>query len=382
MNTKRLLLETVAVAFVGRLILIAEEPPPPPTPPAPPVGIEASLEQSHDAIASVELQFQAAGEHLRSQRARANHAVQLAQAAVEHDVLVGEPPEPPDPPAAPELMTGTAVDRTVQLWDATTGSALRIGDPFLPFGGSGARTEALIVPQGEPKDGFIPEMREDLAILARILNKAAGRTDEHAEAMGIVISSLPGLRQPQAMYLGGYGAVLPLSVQFPLAPAESVEKRTSEKAANSAWEQARRELYGSRPSPDSIWVAKAGPRHEVAYDPERIARLKRELTEALKNAANLRHVQDDEQVVVAVTSAVGGGGRTEVHRVVRMESRNARPTGRATGEKPVVAEVREERQGGPETTLLLRVRKADADAYATGKLDHDAFAKRVTITTY
>jgi hypothetical protein len=131
----------------------------------------------------------------------------------------------------------------------------------------------LIIPEGEPKADTLLQTREDLAILSRILRKAAGRTDGQPEAMGIVLSALPGLQQPQAMYLGGYGAVFVLNVQFPLAPAAEVEKKPAEKTADTTWEEARRELYGPKRSPDAVWLMKAGLRHEVAYNAERVARL-------------------------------------------------------------------------------------------------------------
>ena len=412
MNTKRLLLHTLAAAFAGQILLLAQDPPPAPPPPAPPGDLDAPVEEAQRAVEQVEQRLRSVGEQVRSQLAQANRAValahasqarqlaqanramQLAQAAVERGVVVGElpePPEAPEPPEPPEDALSQNIEHSIQLWDGENGTALGVGGGFGGVGGSfgaggffGGGSEPLIIPEGEPKPEALAETREDLSILSRILRKAAGRTDGQPEAMGIMLSSLPGLRQPQAMYLGGYGALFLLNVQFPLAPAEEVEKKPAEKSANTAWEETRREIYGPKRPSDPFVITKIGPQHRVAYSADRVARLKRELIEALKNASNLRHVRDEEQVVVTVTSAAGSGaGARNVVRIEKEKMIEKRYGSRSTGSsQPAVVEVREESRGGPGTTLVLRVRKADADAYAAGKIEHEEFAKRVTVTTY
>jgi hypothetical protein len=314
--------------------------------------------------------------------------MELAQAVVERDLVPGEAPEPPHAPEPPELPGDVYqdIDHSIRLWDASSGSEIGLGGMFGAGGPFGAASDPLVVPAGDAPAGVVTETREDLAILSRILRKAAGRTDERAEAMGIVIATLPGLRQPQAMYLGGYGAVFLLNAPFPLAPAEAVEAKPAEKPSNTDWEEARRELYGPRRAPGPAWVPHAGPQREAAYSAERVARLKRELTDALKNASNLRHVKDDEQVVVVVNSTSGPGAgighAVSLEREVRLERRVARYGSRSTDAQPVVKEVREERTSGPGTTMVLRVKKADAVAYSAGDLGQDEFARRVGVTTY
>lgn len=391
MNTLHPLVPTLAAAFVGHLVLVAQAPPPVP-PPETPAPFAVSVEAAQRAVAEAEIQIRSAGEQVRSQLEEANRAVQLAQAT--HAVLLAGTPEPPEPPGPPEADSAENIEHSIQLWNADDGGGITAFGSGGGFGGGGGGlvgfgavgpfgggAEPLIVPEGEAEGDQLSEIREDLTILARILRKAAGHTDGREEAMGIMLSSLPGLRQPQAMYLGGYGAVFVLNVQFPLAPPPEVDKKPSEKPGNTAWDEARREIYGAKRSPNELWIAKAGPRHEVAYDAERVARLKRELIEALKNASNLRHVPEDEVVVVAVASGAGGGAGAREFTVVRVE-KEVRSEGRSTGRKPDVVQTRERVASGPESKLVLRVKKADADAYAAGKLDHDAFTKRVTVSTY
>ncbi len=381
MKTTRRLLPTLAAAFAGQLILVAQEAPPVPPPDAPaPPGVP--VKAARRAIETAE-QLHVAEDQVRAHLAEVNRAVQLAQAT--QAIIIAGTPEPPEAPEPPEDALGENIEHSIQLWNTDDGASFAIGggaggSVFGVGGPFGGGVEPLIVPAGEAKDDQLAETREDLTILSRILRKAASRTDGREEAMGIVLSSLPGLRQPQAMYLGGYGAVFVLNVQFPLAPAPDVEKQPTEKTGNTAWDEARREIYGPKKSPDSLWI-KALPRHEPTYDADRVARLKRELIEALKNASNLRHVADDEEVVVAVSSGTGvGAGARELH-VVRVE-KDVRSEGRSTGRKPEVVQRRERVSSAPESRLVLRVKKADVDACAAGKLDHDAFAKRVTITSY
>jgi hypothetical protein len=407
MNTNRWLLHTLAAACAGQIVLIAQKPPaePPPPPKPPPadyhLDLEAPVAEAQQALDQVEQQLREVGGQVQVQLAEANRAVelahaeharqlaqakramQLAQAAVERGLVGGEPPEVPEAPEAPEPPEDALdnhLEHAIQFWNAENGDVLGFGGGVGiggPFGGS---TEPLIVPSGEAKPEVLNETREDLAILSRVLRKAAGRTDGQPEAMGIVLSSLPGLRQPQALYLGGYGALFVLNVQFPLAPAEESKAKPAEKPSNTAWEEARRELYGPQRAPDPFAIAKPGPRHALAYNADRVARLKREVVEALKNASNLRHVADDEQVVVTVTGAAGPGVSSA--KVVRIE-KQVRRTERSTGSRaPVVTEVRAENRSAAGSTLVFRVKKSDADAYAVGKLEPDEFARRVTITTY
>src|ERR1051325_11675602 len=85
--------------------------------------------------------------------------------------------------------------------------------------GAPARTggQPLIVRSSDAAAKNLPNLQEDLAIMSRILSKAAGR-EGHEAAMGIVLSALPGSRHPQSIYLEGYGALFLLNVKFPLVP--------------------------------------------------------------------------------------------------------------------------------------------------------------------
>lgn len=365
MKTPVRILQTLALAFAGQVILVADDPPavpePPPAPEAIAETVTLAVQQATDAAARAQAQVQRELE-------RAHRAVVIAQARhagdeIDLEIEAPEPPEPPDP------------------FGAIAG-----------FGGSGgfswtgefpgASTPPLVIPAGTPEPANLTEAQEDLSILSRILSKAATRVGGGGEdpmALGIMIRSFPGLRSPQALQIEGFGAVFLLNVSFPLAaPAVPADTRT-EKPANTTWEQTRRELYGPRRgSPDVLILKHTGDRKPVAYDPERVERLQRDLVEALKNAANLRHLKADEQIV-AVVSGQGGGERGA--RVVRAEVR------RSTGDARPRTETREttltgEGGGAGGSTLVLRVKKSDATEYAAGTIGPDEFRKRVAVSTY
>ena len=119
----------------------------------------------------------------------------------------------------------------------------------------------------------------------------------------------------------------------------------------------------------------------MEYEPERVADLKKNILEALKNASNIRNLKPDESITVAVTGPDNGLG-TQVRRLYRNENHGpAAKSGRA--ERDVVTVVKADRAlAGEETHLIVRVKKADVDALAKGKLTLDAFEKKASVMAY
>ncbi|MBE7499203.1 MAG: hypothetical protein HS113_02620 [Verrucomicrobiales bacterium] len=384
---------TLAFAFVGQILIVAQDPPEPPPPPPAPVAmnlplpeVQAAMEQVHQQVQHVNQQVQQQVQHVNAQvqrqLAHAQRALELAQLQTGSRNVRGEPrpvpeppeaPEPPEPPDEPFF--GRHLEHALEFID---------GAEWLPRELQGPSTsEPLVIPTATTDAAALAEIREDLTIMSRILQKATGRTGDRGDtmALGIVVSSFPALRRPQAMYLADYGAVFLLNVPFPLAAPADTPAAPAETPTNTAWEEARRELYGPKRTPMAGWVQKAaGARREASFDADRVERLKREVIEALKNTANLRLVKSDEQVVVAISSTAGGRAKvTREARVLRIEG--DRPdAGHAVVETKVADAPEAGGIGG--STLILRVKKADADAYAAGKLDREAFAQRVSLTAY
>jgi hypothetical protein len=241
--------------------------------------------------------------------------------------------------------------------------------------GASARTggQPLIVRNGQPASKTISDLQEDLAIMSRILAKAVGREGRDA-AMGIVLSALPGSRHPQSLYLDGYGALFLLNVKFPLVPPSVKEDEKTEKPHDTTWDETKRELYGQRPGTIRLWNAQ-GADAGVEYNAEQVEDLKKELLQGLKNATHLRDVRPDESVTIAVTGSSEGGGAMRVRR-----SKKATGGSAIGADGYVTTEVTH--PANRETTLVIRVKKSDVDAFAKGDLDLDQFKKVASISAY
>jgi len=137
------------------------------------------------------------------------------------------------------------------------------------------------------------------------------------------------------IYVGGYGAIFFVRVQFPLASTAPTEAKETTVKGDSVWDETKAELYGTgKPT--------AAPQ---AYDPNKVEKLKNTILSAFKYASNMRELKPDESVIV-VAMRYGPG-----------------------------------RETGP-TSLMVRAKKSDIDSFAAGKLPEDEFRQRAIIMTY
>jgi hypothetical protein len=145
------------------------------------------------------------------------------------------------------------------------------------------------------------QLQEDLSVMSRILDKAAGEHRHRVgmdamKAAGIEIRALAGRgRQDQALYLEDYGVIFTLNVNMPLR-AEPVEEKeeVKEPARNEEWEDARNELFGNRKRPGKIRV------QGRIIDQGEIDEFRDELIESLKNTVNIRNLKETDTVLVVV----------------------------------------------------------------------------------
>jgi hypothetical protein len=305
-----------------------------------------------------------------------------------------------DPPPAPAAVQSVAdraaqtglrtaeqalaqAQRAMQLAQSSAGVAEAVdagetGDlqTFLDVIGLPGRGAArsLIVRTSTPEPGVVTRLQEDMTVMQRILTKAVerelGREGRDA-AMGIVLSALPGSRNPQSLYLEGYGALFFMNVKFPLIAPPTTSEEKPEKPTDTTWEETKRELYGPRSGKVRVFSA-PGSDSAPEYNPEQVQALKKELLEALKNATNIRDLRPEENVTVAVI-----GGRASATARVRHD-------GRASGysSRSEVNMAEDVRGSGRESTMSLRAKKADLDAFAKGSINLEQFEKRVAIATY
>ena len=281
----------------------------------------------------------------------------------------------------------------------------------------------LVLPSGAPRPELFPSAHEDLAVMSRILTRALERESRHPRLTGMAFDfSDAHNRALDATYLEGYGALFFLNADFPLtAPPATDPTKLVAKDEDSTWERTKRELRGREGdgNEESLFDVFNGADESPRFDAEKVNGLRRRLVESLKHAKNLRNVQDSETVTVVVFGK-STGKRTVVTqlkaprkgrhnadaslRETRSDDISDDPltTGTATTETKVSSSAAE--SGGTsgstativsanvvgyvntdsirQTTLVLRAKKSDIDAFATGKLNSDEFTQRVSASAY
>ncbi len=213
-------------------------------------------------------------------------------------------------------------------------------------------------------------LEEDLAVMGHILDKSiadmGGRRPPRA--MGIDVLSFSGSGPLRTLYLEGYGALFLANVGFPLVPPAAKPAEDDKEPSDSAWDEARQELYGGVREP-------RGQREREPYSQQNVDKLKNSLFAALKNATHLRALKPDEFITLCVFGGSGNGAlrhRTQEYRTT---------TGVGGGRGGLVwSSINNEPQQG--TVMTIRVRKADVDAFAKGELTIEAFTQKAKCTAY
>jgi hypothetical protein len=217
--------------------------------------------------------------------------------------------------------------------------------------GASVPSGSIIMTSPHPQKD-IDELSEDLAVLNFIFNQNLERTfgDKGAEyRLGVPIT-MRDSRLVETSYLQDFGVLVKIHVPFPvIGGGETNKKAEPTAAANSDWEKARRALYGGGDADPTMTAA------PVLFDERLVNELKRQMFDALKNAANLRHLEPSQTITVAII----GGSRTPVRTGFGGASD-------ADATRP--------------TILTVRITKSQADEAA--KEGGDDLAKRATIITY
>jgi len=315
--------------------------------------------------------------------------------------------------AAPGPAAATTVSSTVSAANPTAQYALSIGRPaaaqaeavsdgfFAPSEAvAKARTQverelallgnssitsvgsSLIVPRKEADSKDLAETEEDLAVMSHLLDKAAvSKDDKGTHAMGITVHNLRSGSIPRSLYLEGYGALFFLNVNYPLIapPAKKDDSQTKEET-NAEWENARRELFQpSSFSPDmkfysfdtdgAFAFSSNGAVEE--YNADKVEDLKSNLITALKNAAHIRKLANDETVTVIVS------GRSAADPKGATRKTSSSNSGRGSN----VWKTRSSSADAKGTRLIVRAKKSDIEAFQKQKTSADDFRKQVTIMT-
>ena len=264
-----------------------------------------------------------------------------------------------------------------------TSTVIRSGDSFIgePLWPAQAQENVLVVPTPDLAAESLADLTEDLTVMCRIFDKSLPATYAATSTMygmygepGTVFHYSPGRqsRQAQALYLDGYGALFFVHVGYPLVPAEpqpQSQAKTPE-SVDTVWSQTVQEMSG-QPGDEQQTARRA-----QTFDPRKVENLKETLIKTLVHTANLR-MRRPQDVVTLVVGAWDDNRSGGLWGQVGVRTGTSRSWGKlgqleATGAK---ATARTSAAG----LLVLRVTKADVDAFAKGQLTLAQFTEKVQI---
>lgn len=237
----------------------------------------------------------------------------------------------------------------------------------LDAGGPNA-SRTLVVPAPDASAEQVGQIREDLTIMSRVLQKTASPETKGGSWFRFDFGDLRlgGRSDLDALFLEGYGAVFLLQVDFPLsAPAkETVKGSDAKMERDSAWEEARREVAGKGPPDDLMDDEDFDDESAGKFDENKVERLKERLTAALKSAANVRCLNGSDRVVVQV---IGRPGRKSHAMAVHADHKPA----------AIVSSASDSRAG--RSVLTFETTHDAVTAFSEGRLDEAAFAKKLRV---
>lgn len=221
----------------------------------------------------------------------------------------------------------------------------------------------LLIFTSTPEESDVAELREDLAVMSRILDKNVREVASSSSftAMGINVLTFPGTRPSRNLFLEDYGVIFALRVNMPLlrAAPENPGGEQEKEPVDTAWEEAKKEIFGHPVSPGH------GP-EPTAYNAHSVDELKETLINSLRNAANIRNLEDSSFVTIVVSGQPSGAPIREFKRALRFEYQD-------------LILFNEGEESG--STLVLRAKKADIDQFAQDK-DLDAFKEKISLVIY
>jgi hypothetical protein len=240
----------------------------------------------------------------------------------------------------------------------------------------------LIIRSGKVDPKTFSQLQEDLAIMSRIVEKsAADYRDDREEVAGIPILALNNGKAVRALYLEDYGILFTLTVNMPLQPEPRMEQvEEKPQAVNEEWNEARNELFGERRT--HAVRADRAPRRE--FDQHQLDEFRDSLTEALRNAGNIRNLRENDWITIVVR---GLGSALEVEAPLDLLVRsgyggafNAQPRETFSPNATISVSTQDRTPDG--STMVLRVKKGALDEFARTKGSPEEFRKKVTVVLY
>jgi hypothetical protein len=247
-----------------------------------------------------------------------------------------------------------------------------IGDPFLP---EQTQENVLVVPTPDLPAENQAELTEDLSIMCRIFDRsvpAAGGAvgfayGDRVDSLRWVIGQQS--RGTQGLYLDGYGALFFIRIEYPLVPTEKEDtgQAKPEEPVDSVWSQTAREMSGQpRDEPQS-------DRNAPGYDSQKVENLKKTLVKTLAHASNIRMRRPQD--VITLVAGAWSDSRGSVYGRYRSTGWSAS----ATAPRPGAAKPPSAARNPTAALLIMRVTKADVDAFAKSQLTLAQFTEKVQI---
>ncbi len=261
----------------------------------------------------------------------------------------------------------------------------------------------LVIPTTSVAPDEFAETSEDIRVMQQILRDLL---TEPRMILGVLQDYGDFLggegRRHEAFYLQGFGVLFVMEVDFPLSPvaAPGVESEPPSSApVDPVWQRARQRLYAP---PGGAYRSRTQPNQRQQMNFEQF---KADLIDTLRHAANIRHVDPNEQVVLTVVGqapdagapsrggfSAGAGGYFEGGSYSYSGGSfgagggssyaDSRSYVRGTGSAQAVRR-RPSAFGTPATTVLtIQAKKADVDAFAAGRIDAEQFRQRTKVFTY
>jgi hypothetical protein len=229
----------------------------------------------------------------------------------------------------------------------------------------------LVIPTADAAPERIAETTEDLRVMLQILRE---KLSEPRMIRGVLrdYGSLLGEdRRAEAIYLEGSAALFVIGADFPASspsqqPGEGeLRSRPQGEAADPVWQRARQKLH----SPGARTPSPSGQTQTMTFE-----QFQEELLRSLKHAANIRHIDPNELIVLTLIAQNEDTSRTADADLMRQYENIYGSDYKAMMGLGHPA---------PATTVLtMQAKKADIDAFAQGALDFDKFRQKVRSFTY
>lgn len=266
----------------------------------------------------------------------------------------------------------------------------------------GSPDNVLIIPMEEMKTEDVITINEDMKVMSQIFtnglleNKVFSSTYGSLPAWGdsgVTTSGGRGGRRLvigttlttpiNSMYLGKYGVLFLINVDFPLSPPSEAAEQPQEPnkaGVDQVWQRTRQQIY--QPDPATVSTRQPYDNPEISFDAQKVENLKNTLLQSLKHAANIKALKSDEAVILRIT---GIGQPVKVIAVTKQdnqtlvvyESNGVRRTA-------VISTDLEDftRSLSSPKALVIRAKKSDIDSFAKGELDFTKFNEKVKIFSY